>query len=188
MPDSWPPAPSHSNPCDFCSSRGWGIREGFVRRCEVCCRFRDDHAARHAANPELARFALRELPTAHIPPDTGAMRCPWCNHLPTNEDIDTFWQVGDATTHARARIGRPPPGRCGDEDPDELWLLLGEENLDEGSSAHGKPRLLCPNPACRKTFTAAEELDFDSDPEEKVWNGRKWVRASATPVSTGGRS
>ncbi|HTQ42760.1 MAG TPA: hypothetical protein VMI75_08355 [Polyangiaceae bacterium] len=25
-------------------------------------------------------------------------------HLPTNEDIDTFWQIADATTYARARV------------------------------------------------------------------------------------
>jgi hypothetical protein len=25
-----------------------------------------------------ALVALRERPTAHVPPDTGAMRCPWC--------------------------------------------------------------------------------------------------------------
>ena len=184
MPDSWTPytvEPAHTNPCDFCASRGWGIREGFVRRCEVCCRYRDDHAARYAANPELTRFALRELPTAHVPPDTGSMRCPWCNHLPTNEDIDTFWQIADATTYARARVGRRGPERLGEgEDPEALFLLLGDDNLDEDSCAQGEPRLRCPNPACGKTFDVPEELDFDSDPEEKVWNGREWVRSSAS--------
>lgn len=178
MPDSWPPPPLHTNPCDFCSSRGWGIRGGFVRRCEVCCRYGDDFAARANAQPELTRFALRELPTAHVPPDTGAMRCPWCNHLPTNEDIDTFWQICDATTYARARVGRQPPERLGEgDDPDELWLLLGEENLDEDSVCKGEIRLQCPNPACGKTFHEPEELQYDSDPDEKVWNGREWVRA-----------
>lgn len=46
MSDTWTRytvEPSHANPCDFCSSRGWGIRAGFVR-CEVCCRYRDDYA------------------------------------------------------------------------------------------------------------------------------------------------
>jgi hypothetical protein len=165
--------------CDHCASRGWGVREGYVRRCEVCARFQDDHAARVAAQPALARFALREQPTAHLPPDTGAMRCPWCNHLPTNEDIDTFWLTCDARTYARARIGRPGTAFSDDGEGDSLFLLLGADGVDPDSIYEGEVRLECPNPACRKTFHAPEDLDFTEDPEEKVWNGRKWVRAES---------
>jgi hypothetical protein len=168
--------PASAIPCDHCGDRGWGLREGFLRRCEFCCRFADDHAARLAAQPQLTRFALREPPTAHVPPDTGAMRCPWCNHLPTNEDIDTFWQICDARSYARARVGRRSPERSGDHD-DALLLLLGSDNLDDDSCYEGEIRLQCANPACRKTFNVPEILEFDSDAEEKVWNGRDWVRS-----------
>jgi hypothetical protein len=57
-------------------------------------------------------------------------------------------------------------------------LLLGGDNLDEDSCCLGEHRLQCPNPACGKTFVVPKEIDFDSDPEEKVWNGREWVRPS----------
>lgn len=153
------------------------MREAFVRRCEVCCRYESDGDARVAAEPELARFALRERPSAHVPPEPEATRCPWCNHLPSNEDIDTFWLLSDASSYARARIGRlgPHPEDADGDDPPVL--LLGEDTLDEDTG--GDLRLQCPNPACRKSFAIPEVLnDFHEDPDRREWNGREWVRGA----------
>jgi hypothetical protein len=141
------------------------MRDGFVRRCEVCCRFRDDREARVAAEPELARFALRERPSAYLPADTGAMRCPWCGHLPSNEDIDTFWLLSDAECFERARVGRTSREQAEeDEGEPRLVLLHGPISLDEDTC--DELRLRCPNPACWKTFEIPDELDFYADPDE----------------------
>jgi hypothetical protein len=155
--------------CEHCNNRGWGLREGLIRRCEVCCRFKDDEAARTPACAELARFELRERPEPHVNEDSGVMTCPWCNHVPTNIDIDTFWMVTDALSHRRARVGRSTNG-------DGWWLLLGDDLLDEDSQAEF--RLECPNKACRKTFVIPELMEYDDDPIRMVWDGRDWVRAS----------
>jgi hypothetical protein len=148
--------PDPMTSCDHCAGRGWGLRLGFVRRCEVCCFYRSDGTARAVAERELARFALRERPTAHVPPDTGAMRCPWCNHLPTNEDIDTFWTLSEATCFAPAHIRYEALDEC-------HVLVTGEDEVDHDTS--DEIRLQCPNPSCGKTFDPPEELDFRLEPE-----------------------
>lgn len=163
--------------CEHCGGRGWGIRYGFVRRCEVCCRFKDDPAARVAAEPELARFALRERPSARVLLDTAAMRCPWCDHLPSNEGFDTFWMLSAGDCYARARVGRVGAARA-DPSEEELKLLLGDTKPDEDGC--DELRLQCPNPACLKTFSLPD-LDFDRDPVQWEWTGRDWVRRVSRP-------
>jgi hypothetical protein len=147
--------------CEHCVGRGWGIREGYVRRCEVCCQLRDDMAARQVAQGALASFALRERPSPHLPPD-GAMRCPWCGHLPSNVDIDTFWMFAEGTAVCRARVGRLDRHPEDEEQDDGLWLLEGEQSFDD--EPIGDIRLWCPNPSCGKTFSPPD-VDFESDPE-----------------------
>ena len=100
------------------------------------------------------------------------MRCPWCNHLPSNEDIDTFWMVCEITSYQRARVGRRGPESG--QDAGNMWLLLSEDYPEFDTC--DELRLQCPNRTCGKTFSAPEELDFDDDPEAPVWNGRDWVR------------
>src|SRR5689334_13847123 len=126
--------------CDHCNHRGWGIRNGFVRRCEVCEQLEDDDAAREVAMPALMRFALPERPTPHVP-ESGEMRCPWCDHLPTNEDHDTFWHLTEMNVMRRARVG---PDREGEG----LRCFLGDDSMDTDTEAD--PRLQCPK--CWRTF------------------------------------
>jgi hypothetical protein len=130
----------------------------------------DDTQARRAAEVAFAPYALRERPEGRLA-DTGLMRCPWCDHLPSNQSIDTFWFLADVVSNARSRVGVA----C---EADGQRLLNGEEFIDVDS--HDDLRLLCPSPACGKTFAIPEELEFDQDPVKVIWNGRDWeVRSKA---------
>jgi hypothetical protein len=93
------------------------------------------------------------------------MRCPWCDHLPTNDGFDTFWLDSDMRVFARARVGRAREG-------DDLRLLFGDQDMDTDSEAD--LRLQCPNPTCHRTFVPPKELDFDSDPIEMEFVRGEW--------------
>jgi hypothetical protein len=96
------------------------------------------------------------------------MRCPWCNHLPTNQGIDSFWVLSDAHGVARARIGRVRVEEDREGEDDGRRLLIGEDELHD--EAWSDFRLECPNPRCGKTFTVPEELDFESvDDDDDRW-------------------
>ncbi|MFI5302790.1 MAG: hypothetical protein ACHREM_32270 [Polyangiales bacterium] len=68
---------------------------------------RDDAEARQLVDSTMTAFALPERPRAYVC-DDDAMRCPWCNHLPTNQGIDAFWVLSDAHVVARRSLERLP--------------------------------------------------------------------------------
>jgi hypothetical protein len=143
----------HDSSCAHCGDRGWGIRVGIVRRCEVCCRFDDDMAARDAAAPSLTAFALRERPEATVTPD-NVVRCPWCDHAPTNVGDDKFTLVTETEMLSYALV-RVATGT--------QRLHFGAE---DGSGVSADYWLRCPK--CWKSFAPSHVLAFDFELDKSV--------------------
>ncbi len=130
--------------CTACAGRGWGVRHGRVRRCDVCELFPFDEDARDAAQGTLAAFSLPPRPLAK-PSEGGAVRCPWCGHLPSSED-ELFLHSEAEDLYTKVRFGLDPAAGA--------VVLLGREEplaLNQSDSF-----LRCPE--CLRTFELHDEF------------------------------
>jgi hypothetical protein len=132
--------------CVHCGGRGWGIRRGYVRCCELCEALADDDAARKAAEPLLLAFALRERPVA-APSAKGVVCWPWCSHLPSYEGDDFFTKLDAEEVFANAKFEVDAKGRVG--------VVVGR--CQTAAVNHGDSFLACP--ACARTFEISDDVD-----------------------------
>jgi hypothetical protein len=140
------------NPCPECAGRGWGLRGGWIRRCEVCCRFEDDDPAMQAAAVDLKAYALRERPEAKRMKD-GRYACPWCDYVPASGagTYDRFADIIEAL-----EIRRGDFVERDEEGARATRFEVDEEGFDDHD--HLDPRIYCPR--CTRTFRLPLEVDY----------------------------